>query len=191
MSGIHFFFKVLFLISQINQESASVLLRDLHVAERKVIFLSVVRCLTSVENCPVAGWVAAELMEKKDSQANSRHVRTAHSPFSLTPFLLSPSLHVDLRPAITWRCDIKSLTCCQWRQHSVLSFSHPSLFISCSQAENKRSHQALGRHRHLFVSARLKNKRHPLCEQLHCTAVGAPRWHCVVLCERMSRESSG
>lgn len=91
----------------------------------------------------------------------------------------------------TQRCEIKSTNCWQRWPHSVLSSSPPSLFISCSQAENKWPHQALVRHKLLVVGARLKYGWHVLSEQLCCSVVSATRWHRVVLCVEKSRNSCG
>lgn len=94
-------------------------------------------------------------------------------------FFFSHRLHVDLHPAITQRCDIKSPIYWQQWQHSVLSFLRLSLFISCSQTENKWSHQALVRHKHLVVGARLKYGWHTLfnsCVILRLVLQGGIVW---------------
>lgn len=117
-------------------------------------------------------------MEKRDKPANSRHVHTALSP---SFFSLSPSLHVDLRPAITHKDAIANPRLTGSRGNIQFFISLICLF-SCLVPRRRTSGliSALVRHKHLVVSARLKYGWHALYEQLCHTMVGATRWHRVV-----------
>lgn len=85
--------------------------------------------------------------------------------------------------AITQRCNIKPLTCCQeWQHslHSVIIFP-----ISCSQTENKWSHQVLDRSRSMAAGAGLWMSGLPfvsswnlMCLVLQTDIVWSYAWGC-------------